>query len=209
VTRRAPLVSRKRPKQARSVATVDAILTAAAQVLVAVGLERATTTAIAERAGVSVGSLYQYFPHKEALIAALIERHVAEMGAASEQMLAAAGDLPLPDAIRAMIGLLMELALGPQPLHAVLAGLLPRLGPLEQLDALETQMIERTRAWLVSRGLGERAQERATLAVLSMQSVLRAPGFHALAPPQREALGEELERMLLAMLSPAGAGQTS
>ena len=63
---------RKRPVQARSAITVDAILTAAAHILEGEGMEGYTTNAIAARAGVSIGSLYQYFPNKEAITAALV-----------------------------------------------------------------------------------------------------------------------------------------
>src|SRR4051812_6293565 len=67
--RRSPSVSsRKRPKQARSSELVAAILEAAAQVLTSEGAQRFTTTRVAEKAGVSVGSLYQYFPNKAALL---------------------------------------------------------------------------------------------------------------------------------------------
>ena len=61
-------VPRKLPRQDRSRATVDAILEAAARVLVKEGFERTTTNRVAEAAGVSVGSLYQYFPNKEAIL---------------------------------------------------------------------------------------------------------------------------------------------
>jgi AcrR family transcriptional regulator len=76
VSSRSPLRPRKKPTQARSRATVDAILTAAAQVLQVKGYAGATTDRIAERAGVSVGSLYQYFPNKDALLVALAEQHI-------------------------------------------------------------------------------------------------------------------------------------
>lgn len=59
---------RRKPRQSRSRATVDAILQATAQVLVRDGYQKATTNRIAERAGVSVGTLYQYFPNKDALV---------------------------------------------------------------------------------------------------------------------------------------------
>jgi AcrR family transcriptional regulator len=65
---------RKRPRQRRSEATVDAILEAAARILESDGLDALTTNAVADRAGVSVGSLYQYFPGKTALLAELIRR---------------------------------------------------------------------------------------------------------------------------------------
>lgn len=63
---------RKQPKQARARATRDAVVTAAAQLLAQVGYARATTNAIAHRAGVSIGSLYEYFPNKDAIVSALI-----------------------------------------------------------------------------------------------------------------------------------------
>ncbi len=70
------LIPRKRPRQARSTITVDAIFQAAIQVLLADGLTRLNTTRVAQRAGVSVGTLYQYFPNKESLLYGLLERHI-------------------------------------------------------------------------------------------------------------------------------------
>ena len=67
--RQKPKISqRKQPKQARSNALVDVVLEAAAQVLAKEGMQRFTTARVAERAGVSVGSLYQYFPNKAAIL---------------------------------------------------------------------------------------------------------------------------------------------
>jgi len=70
------LTPRKRPRQARATVTLDAIFEATIQVLLAEGLHRLTTTRVAERAGVSVGTMYQYFPHKQALLYALNERYL-------------------------------------------------------------------------------------------------------------------------------------
>lgn len=70
------LDARKRPRQARSVTTVEAIFEATIQVLLKEGIHRLTTTRVAERAGVSVGTMYQYFPHKQALLYALNERYL-------------------------------------------------------------------------------------------------------------------------------------
>jgi len=66
---------RKTPVQARSAASVDAILEATIQVLLDVGKERLTTTRVAQRAGVSVGTLYQYYPNKSALLQAVLRQH--------------------------------------------------------------------------------------------------------------------------------------
>jgi AcrR family transcriptional regulator len=70
------LEPRKAPVQARSTASVNAILEATVQVLLKVGKERLTTTRVASRAGVSVGTLYQYFPNKRALLQAALKRHM-------------------------------------------------------------------------------------------------------------------------------------
>jgi AcrR family transcriptional regulator len=72
------LKPRKTPTQTRATVTVDAIYKATIQVLLAEGISRLTTTRIAERAGVSVGTLYQYFPHKQALLYALVKQHLTE-----------------------------------------------------------------------------------------------------------------------------------
>jgi AcrR family transcriptional regulator len=70
---------RKSPLQERSGVTVDAILEAAVRILLAHGYSALTTKAMADRAGVSVGSLYQYFPNKQAIVAELIRRHLREV----------------------------------------------------------------------------------------------------------------------------------
>jgi AcrR family transcriptional regulator len=72
----AVLEPRKRPVQARSTASVNATLEATIQVLLKLGKERLTTTRVASRAGVSVGTLYQYFPNKSALLQAVLKRHL-------------------------------------------------------------------------------------------------------------------------------------
>jgi len=86
----AQLKPRKRPTQARSKATVEAILLAAAQVFRRQGYAATTTDRIAERAGVSVGSLYQYFPNKDSILVALAEGHIDTGFALVRELLAEA-----------------------------------------------------------------------------------------------------------------------
>ena len=78
------LKPRKSPVQARSVASVDAILKATIQVLLNGGKEGLTTTRVALRAGVSVGTLYQYFPNKRALLQAALKSHLTDVAEAVE-----------------------------------------------------------------------------------------------------------------------------
>ncbi|WP_397449161.1 TetR/AcrR family transcriptional regulator [Pseudomonas sp. NA-150] len=73
------LSPRKQPGQKRSAHTVESILEAAARILESQGLVACTTNAVAQKAGVSIGSLYQYFPNRDALTAALIERETAQL----------------------------------------------------------------------------------------------------------------------------------
>jgi AcrR family transcriptional regulator len=79
-----PLEPRKTPVQARSTVTVEAIYEATFQVLLAVGPDRLTTTRVAERAGVSVGTLYQYFPNKQSLLLSALEKHLDRVVSAVE-----------------------------------------------------------------------------------------------------------------------------
>jgi len=89
--------------QARSAASVEAILQATIQVLVTVGKERLTTTRVAQRAGVSVGTLYQYFPNKSALLQACLKHHMNEIILAVEQACQRHQSAPLLDMATALI----------------------------------------------------------------------------------------------------------
>jgi AcrR family transcriptional regulator len=114
------LSPRKAPRQSRSQATVTAILDATARILVEHGFAAASTNAVAERAGVSVGSLYQYFPNKEALIAALHARHGEQMMAVIQRALTKAMDATLDDALSGLIEATVEAHRVDADLHRVL-----------------------------------------------------------------------------------------
>jgi len=90
-----PLKPRKWPVQARSEATVAALFEASIQVLLNLGYRKLTTTRVAERAGVSVGTLYQYFPNREALILCLIERYLDDLVESIERGCKALNERPL------------------------------------------------------------------------------------------------------------------
>ena len=94
---------RKTPLQARSTVTVEAISEATIQVLLSHGAERLTTTRIAQRAGVSVGTLYQYYPNKQALLFAVLENHLTHVVATVEAACDSACHKPLAEMIRDMV----------------------------------------------------------------------------------------------------------
>ena len=94
---------RKTPLQSRSAVTVEAIFEATVQVLLRDGLEKLTTTKIAERAGVSVGTLYQYYPHKQALLHAVLSRHLGGVTEAIEEACEANRGQSLKTMVRGMV----------------------------------------------------------------------------------------------------------
>ena len=126
---------RKSALQKRSRATVNALLEATARILVREGFDKASTNRIAEVAGVSVGSLYQYFPSKEALVAALIDRHDQEVMRAVQDELAEAVNLPMEQAVRKLVAVAVKAHRIDPKLHRVLAEQIPRVGRLEKVEA--------------------------------------------------------------------------
>jgi AcrR family transcriptional regulator len=94
---------RKAPVQARSVVTVEAISEATIQVLLSHGTERLTTTRVAERAGVSVGTLYQYYPNKHSLLFALLEDHLDKVSSAVEAACEGARGKPLAEMMKDVV----------------------------------------------------------------------------------------------------------
>jgi AcrR family transcriptional regulator len=94
---------RKTPVQARSQVTVDAVLEATIQVLLVDGAQKLTTTRVAERAGVSVGTLYQYFPQKQALLFAVLARHLEHVANAVETTCERHKRKPLAVMVKALV----------------------------------------------------------------------------------------------------------
>jgi AcrR family transcriptional regulator len=99
---------RKSPVQARSTASVDAILEATIQVLLSDGKERLTTTKVALRAGVSVGTLYQYFPNKSSLLQAVLRRHMEKVTDAIEVVCKEQNGKTLREMVTALITAFLE-----------------------------------------------------------------------------------------------------
>ncbi len=146
---RTKTAARKRPSQARSQATVDAILDGTARVLVQSGYDHASTNRIAAVAGVSVGSLYQYFPSKEALVGALIDRHQAEMMAVFLRQVEATQAAPVREAVRAVVTATVDAHRVDPKLHRILGEQVPRVGRLaQQMEQLDTHAAQVVRAYL-------------------------------------------------------------
>ena len=116
---------RRNPKQARARATVDAILEAAFQILETDGLTLLTTSRIADRAGVSIGTLYQYFPDREAILLEMGQRHSDAM---REKITSILLESPETGNVRAIVRALMEGVQGSAETRMVLSDALFRAG---------------------------------------------------------------------------------
>lgn len=196
-----PLSPRRSPRQARSLATREALLDAAAQILSRHGLAGFTTNAVAARAGASIGSLYQYFPNKDALMVALIERGQARQLAALEAAIAAAPPTGLADLIRALVRAAMQHHYDDSLLASAIDHEEARLPIAASLDAhlarggaLLDSVLARH---LPAMGAVERMRAARTLPVL-VRSVVDA--WANLMPPQLDVAEDEAVRAVLGYL---------
>ena len=131
------LSPRKTPRQERSRATVEALLEATTDILIREGYAKLTTNRIADRAGVNIASLYQYFPGKEAIVAELRRRHGADQRAALRQVLAEHKPRELESMIRALVSVGVAGHAQAPRLHRVFTEEIPALGyrDIAEVDA--------------------------------------------------------------------------
>src|SRR3569833_2030087 len=139
---------RKLPRQARARVTIDAIVEASTQLLLERGYDRFTTARAAERAGVSVGALYQYFPNKAALAAAVIDRACDGFILALDQALAGRPRITLAECIRAIVDVILVSHQLTPDLHRIVIELAPRIGVAEKTNGVSRKMAEAIEAIL-------------------------------------------------------------
>ena len=203
---------RKRPQQDRSRITVEAVLEAAAQVLEADGYDGLTTNRVAERAGVSIGTLYQYFPDKAAVVAGLVE---ARLGAEVEAVRAAFAEaerLPLAEASDHLVGAFVGLFEGAPERSAVVfyGALRVRWRPV--MDDLLGQMTGAVAGLLERRRAEADVEDPALAAYVVVHAVVGAvvralaerPGLVASGAVGREA--RRLARRYLSAAPPRRGG---
>jgi AcrR family transcriptional regulator len=148
VARKPSTNPRKSASQERSRLTVEALLEATARVLMKEGYDRASTNKIAAVAGVGIGSLYQYFPSKEALVAAVVERHMQEMLQVLRDALLKVAGRPIEVAARELVSVMFDAHRVNPKLHRVLAEQVPRIGRLENIEAIEREAYALVRGYL-------------------------------------------------------------
>jgi AcrR family transcriptional regulator len=175
--------------------------------LTRVGYDRASTNRIAATAGVSVGSLYQYFPNKEALVAALVARHNREMLALLSDALKEVASLDLGTAIAKLVRAAVDAHLVDPALHRVFDEQVPRMGQLAKIEALEGETFRLVKTYLEQRRseISVRDLDSATsilvttVEALTHQFVIRRPD----APDRdRDRFIDEVTRLVMGYLQP-------
>ena len=199
---------RKAPAQRRSAETVDRILDSAARLFDERGYRSTTTNHVAEAAGVSVGSLYQYFPNKDSLLVALAQRHLAEAAAAFGPRLAdlAARQPSIEEVTRSLIDLALERN-DSSRLHALLFTDAPRTPELvAQFDALTGAIVAEVASHLRRVGAGGHDPERrAALVVAAVDAAVHEVVRRYPMGDARRAAVDDLGDWVLCGLVPGGA----
>lgn len=185
-------LTRREPKQKRSQQTVEAVLEAVQLVVKRHGMRAITTNRIAEAAGVSIGSLYQYFPDKRAIFAALHDRHVDEVRQLIEQTMTACRLAPLDEFARELVQGLMNAHAGFADLHDAVSSAVPEnaLGFKRALHHSFRQMLSYDEQQRYS--LDERSECSLSFREWWSRSctgrrIRGAPPFRAMAPRARQS----------------------
>ncbi|MBW8813290.1 MAG: TetR family transcriptional regulator [Caulobacterales bacterium] len=206
---KAAMTPRKRASQARSRATVEALVEATARILVREGFDAASTNRIAREAGVSIGSLYQYFPSKEALVVAVVERHNRELVTVVREALGEVADQPFEVAVRRLVAAAIAAHRVDPKLHRVLSEQTPRTGALENVEAFNSETYGLFQAFLDARRDQLRPLDlelAAFVCVTSIEALTHTAVLHRpeiLSDAAAETLVDEATRLVVGYLAPA------
>jgi AcrR family transcriptional regulator len=194
--------ARRRPRQERARFTADAIRRAAAEVIDEVGWARASTNRIAERAGVSIGSLYQYYADKEAILAALVDAHRQAVHAVVGAALVRLGDpaVPIDETLRGLFRALMQLHRQDPVLTRVLSNEVPHQHGGKDEGERSVAWIERILAQRPEVTVRNREAAAYVLAT-SVEALTRWMAHEAPAKLDTDTLIEETVAMLFGYLT--------
>ncbi len=195
---------RKTPRQSRAVVTVEAILEATAHILIEVGFDKLNTNEVARRAGVSVGSLYQYFPNKQALLAELHHRHAVQTSAPIFAALNSSQGKPLRAVMQDIIRANVASHLTDPKLHQVISEESPKLPKQSWQCEMDRQAAKLVRNFL-DEHRSEVRMENIELTIFLLTQIVETTIHSAvnLAPQalKNGSLARELERMLFLYLT--------
>jgi len=200
---------RRQPKQFRSRLMVETILEAAHQVFAKQGFEAATTNQIAERAGISIGSLYQYFPNKDALILGVQKRHHQDVLSTVRTAMDLSGALPLRAAVRSVIAANLDMHLKSPQLHAAFEEWIPAETKLVDREEFREEMAASIRAFLSQRPEIEQGKplEQTVFVIMNMvRSIMHAAVLNADARENFDQIVDSLTDSILGCLRPLQSG---
>ncbi len=148
MARRMAINPRKVPTQARSKAMVEALLDATTRILVKEGYDALSTNRVARAAGVSVGSLYQYYPSKEALVRGVLERWGTLITEQMTGLRASLAEATLEEAVAVLVSSVLTSARLDPKLSQVMLEQLPRIGAFDEMEQLNRRFAELLGSWL-------------------------------------------------------------
>lgn len=195
---------RRHPKQLRSRLMVETIIEAAGQVFMESDFEAASTNQIAERAGISIGSLYQYFPNKDALILAVQKQHHDEVLRVVRTAMEDTRELPLQDAIREIIGANLEMHLKQRRLHAAIEAWIPANSKLVDRAGFQEEMAGTVMTFLSQRPdvpQGAHLQTAVFVIMNMVKSVMHAAVQDCNTVPDRDQIVDRLTVGILGCLA--------
>lgn len=198
---------RKQPRQQRSQQLVDSLVEAAGRVVAEDGLAALTTVRVADRAGVSVGSLYQYFENKEALLAALVMRMNRELRQAVDASAPRLAGRDPRSLVRGLLDTAFDFFEGREGLHMELLRNWHRLDIQQGLHRFEQHMLDLFRQYALANLRDLRLDPLPAQGFIIVNSVvftlLRYLSLPHSAPFTRRQLVDELARMVAGTLTPA------
>lgn len=210
--KKARINPRKLPTQERSKQLVDSLLSATANILVRRGYEGLTTNRVADEAGVSVGSLYQYFPNKESLVEALIRRWSDGLMETIADHYLEVRNESIETAVDTMVRAALDSTRVDAKLHRILTQQIPNVNALPALELFNRRMSERVASWLE---LHREELEVEDLHLAAEIVVMTLAGLSDYALIQRPELldspsfVQHLSRLVLGYLAPTRASQLS
>ena len=196
---------RKTPQQERSRAMVERILAAGQDVLLRDGHALFSTNRVAREAGISPGSLYQYFPDKQAILVAVVDRHAEQLSARLTAVLADHLDKPGPQLVRATLHGLLDALTENLEFVRLVGEELPRARFGSRTAATEQRVGDLVAAYLTINRSSSRIEDPSTAAWLLVRTVEHLAVQYVLESPPiaRDVFVEELATLVLAYVEPA------
>jgi len=195
---------RRRPQQARSQQTVDSILDAAADLVAEAGYESVTTNAIAERAGISIGTLYRYFPDKDAILRGLAVRHLEKVRAIYDEVFTEdLVYLPLPVVLDRLIDPFVALHTACPAYKQILLGSDVSADIAAASEEMDAEIIDRIAGFL-RRAAPDLDDQRARLVAMICKAQVKALISLLVSDDEafRAQATAEMKRILLGYLAP-------